>query len=189
MDWFRIGKGVHQGCILSPCLFNLYAEYIMWNARLDESQSGIKFARRNISNLMYADHATLMAESEEKLKSLLMRLKEKSVKTGLKLNIKKTKIFLYSLVTFHCIYVPQFLYLFICRWTSRLLPCPRSALWPPRGVGWGGRREGVPKGGNICIPVTDSCWYMAESNTTFQSNYFPIKKLRSWHLVLSLPGK
>ena len=161
----------------------------MWNARLDESQSGIKFARRNISNLMYADHATLMAESEEKLKSLLMRLKEKSVKTGLKLNIKKTKIFLYSLVTFHCIYVLRFLYLFICRWTSKLLPCPRSALWPPRGVGWGGRWEGVPKGGDICIPVTDSCWCMAESNTTFQSNYLPIKKLRSWHLVLSLSGK
>ena len=95
-DWFQIRKGVHQGCILSPCLFNLYAEYIMRSARLDESQSGIKFARRNISNLMYADHATLMAEIEEKLKSLLMRLKEKSVKTGLKLNIKKTKIFLYS---------------------------------------------------------------------------------------------
>ena len=89
MDWFGIGKGVQLGCILSPCLFNLFAEYIMWNARLDESQSGIKFARRNINNLIYADHATLMAESEEKLKSLLMRLKEKSVKTGLKINIKK----------------------------------------------------------------------------------------------------
>ena len=87
----------------------------MRSAGLNEAQARIKMAGRNINNLIYADDTTLMAESEEKLKSLLMRLKEKSVKTGLKLNIKKTKIFLYSLVTFHCIYVPQFLYLFICR--------------------------------------------------------------------------
>ena len=84
-DWFQIGKGVHQGCILSPCLFNLYAEYIMRNARLDESQAGIKTARRNINNLRYADDITLMAESKEKLQSLLMKVKEESEKVGLKL--------------------------------------------------------------------------------------------------------
>ena len=77
MDWFKIGKGVYQGCILSPCLFNLYAEYIMQNAGLNESQAGIKIARRNINNLRYADETTLMAKSEEELKVLLMRLKEK----------------------------------------------------------------------------------------------------------------
>jgi len=91
-DWFQIGKGVHQGCILSPCLFNLYAEYIMRNAELDEAQAGIKIAGRNISNLRYADDTTLMAESEEELKSLLMKVKEESEKVGLKLNIQKTKI-------------------------------------------------------------------------------------------------
>ena len=80
INWFHIGKGVHQGCILSPCLFNFYAESIMQNARLDESQAGIKIARRNINNLRYADDTTLMAESEEELKSLLMRVKEKSEK-------------------------------------------------------------------------------------------------------------
>ena len=90
-DWFQIGKGVHQGCILSPCLFNFYAEYIMWNAGLDEAQAGIKFAKRNINNLRYADDTTLMAESEE-IKSLLMKVKEESKKVGLKLNIQKTKI-------------------------------------------------------------------------------------------------
>ena len=90
-DLFQIGKGVHQGCILSPCLFNLYAEYIMRNAGLEEAQAGIKIARRNISNLRYADDTTLMAESEEELKSLLMKVKE-SEKVGLKLNIQKTKI-------------------------------------------------------------------------------------------------
>ena len=114
-DWFRIGKGVHQGYILSPCLFNLYGEYIMRNARLDESQAGINTARRNINNHRYADDSTLTTESEKKLKSLLTRVKEESEKAGLNLNIKKTKIFIYSLVTFHCIYVLQFLYLFICR--------------------------------------------------------------------------
>ena len=92
MDWFQIGKGVHQGCILSPCLFNLHAEYIMQNARLDEAQGGIKIARKNISNLRYADDTTLMAESEEELKSLLMKVKEGSEKVGLKLSIQKTKI-------------------------------------------------------------------------------------------------
>ena len=91
-DWFQIGKGVCQGCILSPCLFNLYAEYIMRNAGMDETQAGIKFARRNINNLRYADDTTLMAESEEELKSLLMKVKEESEKVGLKLNIQKTKI-------------------------------------------------------------------------------------------------
>ena len=90
-DCFQIGKGVRQGCILSPCLFNLYAEYIMRNAGLDEAQAGIKIAWRNISNLRYADDTTVMAESEE-LKSLLMKVKEESEKVGLKLNIQKTKI-------------------------------------------------------------------------------------------------
>ena len=91
-DWFQIGKGVCQGCILSPCLFNLYAEYIMRNAGLEETRAGIKIARRNISNLRYADGTTLMAESEEELKSLLMKVKEESEKVGLKVNIQKTKI-------------------------------------------------------------------------------------------------
>ena len=91
-DWFRIGKGVRQGCILSPCLFNVYAEYIMRNAGLEEAQAGIKIAGRNINHLRYADDTTLMAESEEKLKSLLMKVKEESEKVGLKLNIQKTKI-------------------------------------------------------------------------------------------------
>ena len=89
IDWFRLGKGVAQGCILSPCLFNLYAEYIMWNARLAEAQAGIKIARRNINNLRYADDTTLMANGEEELKSLLMKVKEESEKLGLKLNIQK----------------------------------------------------------------------------------------------------
>ena len=91
-DWFQIGEGVHQGCILSPCLFNLYAEYIIRNAGLDEAQAGIKIARRNINNLRYADDTTLMAEIEEELKSLLMKVKEESANFGLKLNIQKTKI-------------------------------------------------------------------------------------------------
>ena len=91
-DWFQIGKGVHQGYILSPCLFNLYAAYIMRNARLDETQAGIKISGRNINNLRYPDDTTLMAESKEELKSLLMKVKEKSENVGLKLNIQKTKI-------------------------------------------------------------------------------------------------
>ena len=91
-DWFQIGKGVRQGYILSSCLFNFYAEYIIWNAGLDEAQAGIKIARRNTNNLRYADDTTLMAESEKELKSLLMKVKEESGKAGLKLNIQKTKI-------------------------------------------------------------------------------------------------
>src|SRR5574337_415948 len=91
-DWFQFGKGVRQGCILSLCLFNIYAEYIMRNAGLEEAQAGIQIARRNINNLRYADDTTLMAESEEELKSLLMKVKEESEKVGLKLNIRKTKI-------------------------------------------------------------------------------------------------
>ena len=87
MNWFQIGKRACQGCIFSPCLFNFYAEYIKWNAGLDESQVGIKIARRNINNLRYADDTTLVAESEEELKNLLMKVKEKSEKAGLKLNI------------------------------------------------------------------------------------------------------
>ena len=89
-DWFQIGKGVHQGCILSPCLFNLYAEHIMRNAGLEEAQAGMKIARRNINNLRYADDTTLMAESEE-LKSLLMKVKAESEKAGLKLNFQKLR--------------------------------------------------------------------------------------------------
>ena len=91
-DWFQIWKGVHQGCIVSPCLLKLHAEYIMQNAGLDEAQAGIKIARRNINNLKYADDTTLMAESEEELKSLLMKVKKETEKVGLKLNIQKTKI-------------------------------------------------------------------------------------------------
>ena len=90
-DWFQIGKGVRQGCILSPCLFNLYAEYIMRNAELKETQAGIQISGRNINHLRYADDTTLMAESEEKLKGLLMKVKVESEKVGLKLNIQKMK--------------------------------------------------------------------------------------------------
>ena len=99
-DWFQIGKGVRQDCILSPCLFNFYAQYIMRNARLDETQAGIKIAGRNINNLRYADDTTLTAESEEELKSLLMKVIEESEKLGLKLNIQKTKITA-SIPSFH----------------------------------------------------------------------------------------
>ena len=99
-DWFQIGKGVCQGCILSPCLFNLYAEYIKGNAGLEEVQAGIKIAGRNINNLRYADDTTLMAESEEKLKSLLIKVKEESKKVGLKLNIQKSKIMAFGPITF-----------------------------------------------------------------------------------------
>ena len=98
-NWFQIGKGVHQGCILSPCLFNLYAEYIIRNARLFEAQAGIKIAGRNINNLRYADDTTLMAESEEELKSLLMEVKKESEKAGLKFNTKKAKIMASSPIT------------------------------------------------------------------------------------------
>ena len=98
-DWFQIGKGVCQGCILSPCLVNLHAEYIMRNAGLDEAQARIKILGRNINNLRYADDTTLMAETEEELKSLLMKVKEESEKSGLKLNIQKTKIMASSLIT------------------------------------------------------------------------------------------
>ena len=97
-DWFQIGKGVRQGCILSPCLFNLYAEYIIRNAGLDEAQAGIKIVRRNTNNLRYADNTTLMAESKE-LKTLLMKVKEESEKVGLKLNIQKTKIMASGAIT------------------------------------------------------------------------------------------
>ena len=98
-DWFQIGKGVCQGCLLSPCLFNFYAEYIMRNAGLEEAQAGIKIAGRNINNLRYADDTTLMAESGEELKSLLMKVKEESEKVGLKFNIQKTKIMASSPIT------------------------------------------------------------------------------------------
>ena len=98
-DWFQIGKGVRQGCILSPCLFNLYAEYIMRNAGLENTQAGIKIAGRSINNLRYADDTTVMAETEEELKSLLMKVKEESEKVGLKLNIQKMKIMATSPIT------------------------------------------------------------------------------------------
>ena len=98
-DWSQIGKGVHQGCILSPCLFNLYAEYIMRNTGLEEAQAGIKIARRNINNIRFTDDTTLMAESEEELKSLLMKVKEEREKVGLRLNIQKTKIMASSPIT------------------------------------------------------------------------------------------
>ena len=99
MDWFKIGKGVHQGCILSPCLFNLYEKYIMRNTGLGKSESGIKIAGRTINNLRYADDSTLMGESVEELKSLLMKVKEESEKAGLKLNIQKMKIMASSPIT------------------------------------------------------------------------------------------
>ena len=98
-DWFQTRKGVHQGCILSPCLFNFYAEYIMRNAGLEEAQAGIKIARRNINNLRYADDTTLMTESEEELKSLLMKVKVESKKVRLKFKIQKTKIRASGLIT------------------------------------------------------------------------------------------
>ena len=98
-DWFQIRKGVCQGCILSPCLFNLYAEYIMRNTGLDEAQAGIKITRRNINNLRYADNTSFMAERKEELKSLLMKVKEESEKVGLKFNIQKTKIIASGTIT------------------------------------------------------------------------------------------
>ena len=91
-DWFQIGKGVHQGCVLPPCLFNLSAEYIMWNVRLDETQAGIKIAGRNINNPRYVGDTTLMAEGKEELQSLLIKVRDESEEVGLKLNIQKTKI-------------------------------------------------------------------------------------------------
>ena len=100
MDWFQIGKGVHQGYILSPCFFTLYAEYIVRNSRLDESQAGINIARRNINNLRCADDTILTAKSEEELKSILMRVKEESEKASLKLNIQKPKIMASSSIQF-----------------------------------------------------------------------------------------
>ena len=100
-DWFQIEEGVRQGCILSPCLFNLYAEYIMRNAGLEEAQAVIKIAGRNINNLRYADDTTLMAENEEELKSLLMKVKEESEKVGLKLNIQKTKMIWHLVLSPH----------------------------------------------------------------------------------------
>ena len=98
-DWFQIGKGVHQVCILSPCLFNLYAEYIMWNARLDEAQAGINIARRNINNLGMQMTPSLMAESEEELKSFLMKVNQEGEKAGLKFNVQKMKIMASSPIT------------------------------------------------------------------------------------------
>ena len=104
-DWFQIGKGVHQGCILSPCLFNLYAEYIIRNAGLNEVQAGIKIAGRNVNNLRYADDTIFIAESDEELKSLLMKVKEESEKICLKLNIQKAKIIAFGPITLWKIHV------------------------------------------------------------------------------------
>ena len=98
-DWFKTGKEVHQGCILSPCLFNLYAEYIIQNARLDRAQAGIKIARGNNNNLRYTDDTTLMAESKEELKNIMMKVKEENKKAGLKLNIQKMKVLESSTIT------------------------------------------------------------------------------------------
>ena len=98
-DWLQIGKGVRQDCILLPCLFNLYAEYIMWNIGLDEAQAGIKISGRNINNLRYADDTTLMAKRKEELKSLLMQVKGESEKVGLKVNIQKIKIMASGTIT------------------------------------------------------------------------------------------
>ena len=120
-DWFQIGKGVCQGRILSPCLFNSYAEYIMWNAGLDEAQAGIKIARRNMNKLRYADDITLMAESEEELKSLLMKVEVESEKVGLKLNIQKTKIMASSPIISWSIDVVQWK-----QWETLLFWAPKS---------------------------------------------------------------
>ena len=98
-DWFQIEKGVHQGCILSPCLFNLNAEYIVQNAGLDEAQAGIKISGRNINNLRYADDTTLMAENEKELKSIFMKVEEETGKVGLKFNFQKTKIMAFGPIT------------------------------------------------------------------------------------------
>ena len=99
MAWIQIGKGVYQGCTLSPCLFNLYVEYIMWNAGLHEAEAGIKIARRNVNNLRYTNDTTLMAESKEELKRLLMKVKQEGEKAGLKLNIQNTKIMAFGPIT------------------------------------------------------------------------------------------
>ena len=117
--WFQIGKGVHQGCLLPPRLFNFYAEYTMRNAGLEEAQAGIKIARRNINNLRYADDTSLMAESEKELKSLLVKVKEESEKVGLKLNIQKTKIMASSPITSWQIMGKQWLTLFF--WAPKSL--------------------------------------------------------------------
>ena len=145
----QIGKGIRQDCILSPCLFNFYAEYIMRNAGLNEAQAGINISRRNINNLRYADGTTLMAESEEELKSLLMKVKEESEKAGLKLNILET-------------------YITICKIDSQ----QGFAVWlrkikPGLNLeGWGGEGDGreVQKGGDICTPMADSYWGLTENN-------------------------
>ena len=131
-NWFQIGKGVHQGCILSPCSFKLYAEYIMWNARLDEAQAGIRIARRNISTLRYADDTTLMAESEE-LKSLLMKVKQESDRVGLKLSI-------------------QCMILDARGWCTETTQ--RDGTGREEGEGF--------RMGNTYILVADSCWCMAK---------------------------
>ena len=126
-DSFQIGKGVHQGCILSTCLFNFYTEYIMWNAERDEAQAGIKVAGRNINNLRYADDTTLMAEREEELKSLLMKVKEQSEKGGLKFNIQKTKI-MASSPTMHACMPSHFSHVQPCAtlWTAAHQPPPST---------------------------------------------------------------
>ena len=141
-DWFQIGKVVHQGCILSPCLLNLYTEYIMWNARLDEAQAGIKIAKKNINSLRYADDTTLMEEGKEELKSLLMKVKEESEKAGLKLIIQKRKIMASGLITSWQIdgkQWKQWHFIFLdskitadcdCRHEIKRLCCLEEKLWP-----------------------------------------------------------
>ena len=137
-DWFQIRKGACQGRILSRCLFNLYAEYIMWNARLDEVQARIKIARRNINNLRYADDNTLMAESKEELKSLLMKVKEESEKAGLKLNIQKTNIITSCPMVLLLLLLSHFSHVRFCetpRWQPTRLPHPWDSPGKNTGVG------------------------------------------------------
>ena len=137
-DWFQVRKGVCQGCIFSPCLLNLYAKYIMRNARLEEAQDGIMFARRNLNNLRYADDTTLMADSEEELKSLLMKVKVESEKVGLKLNIQKTKIMASGPITSWEIYgetVSDFIFF----WSPKSLQMVTAAMKLKDAYSWEGK--------------------------------------------------
>ena len=143
-DWFQIGKGVCQGCILSPCLFNFYAENIMRNTGLEEAQAGIKIVGRNINNLRYAIDTTHMAEREEELKSLLMKVKEESEKIGLKLSIQKTKITEIYIIIYKIDSQWEF-----AVWLRKL---KQGLCINLEGLGWGGRWEGNSKGGDICVP-------------------------------------
>ena len=202
--------------IWSPCLFNLYAEYIMWNDRLDEAEAEIMITGRNINNLRYADDTTLMAESEKELKSLLMKVKEESEKAGLKLNVQKTKIMAPSPINSWQIdgkqwkqlqilfsWAPKPLQMVIaamklkdtCSLEEKLCQCTILDAWgwctgTTQRDGTGREKGGGFRMGNMCIPVADSCWYMAKP-----VQYCKVKKklkkrkLRSWHPVPPLHGK